>query len=199
VQRQLSWLLLLALALTHTGCVTGQDSKVTCYRLFYADDFARARESCTTAEQQGHAYGSYLLGVMDLQGLAGPKDVARAFARIQRGAEAGISDAQRDLGGLYLNGLGTDADAAKAVSWYEKSAADNNLAAMAILGMLYVNGQGTPVDLPLGMAYIQIAAERGHEPSKRVLQETTGAAELTPEVMARTEVLRKELEQKIKN
>lgn len=196
---RLSKFLFLVLALAHAGCAAGQDSKVTCYRQYYADDFAGARESCAVAEQQGHAYGSYLLGVMDLKGLSGPQDNARGFARVRLGAEAGISDAQRDLGGLYLKGIGTEADAAKAVSWYEKSAADSNLAAMAILGMLYVNGQGVPENLPLGMAYFHIAAERGYEPAKRVLQETAGTAELTPEVMARTEVLRKELAQKIKD
>jgi TPR repeat protein len=190
--------LLLACTATYAGLAAAQDSKVTCYRLFYSNDFAGAREACATAEKQGHAYGSYLLGVMDLKGLSGTKDIASGFARIQLGAQAGISDAQRDLGGLYLNGIGTGVDAAKAFHWYEKSAASNNLPAIAFLGMLYINGQGTSENLPLGIAYMQLAAERGYEPAKRALRETKGDAALTPDLMARAEALRKELAQKIR-
>ena len=192
--------LLLVLALAPACTTSAQESKVSCYRLFYhSKDYAGAREACALAEKQGHAYGSYLLGVIDVQGLDGPKDTARGFERIQRGAEAGISDAQRDLGGLYLNGIGTPADAAKAFLWYEKSAATNNLPAMVFLGMLYMNGNGTSENAPLGLAYVQLAAERGNELAARALREIAGDPELTPELMAQAEVLRKELARRIKN
>jgi uncharacterized protein len=153
---------------------------------------------CETAASDGHAYGKFLLGVMKVKGLAGPKDEAAGIALIAEGAEANISDAQKALGMVYQLGHGVAVNYPKAIYWYKRSVVSNNLIAMLYLGGMYIYGQGVPIDLSRGYAYVSLAAERGNEKAKETIEVLNTLPEFTPEVKKRAEKIREKLSREIK-
>jgi len=173
------------------------DSKLDCYKLFYSREFEAARPACAIAAGDGHAYGKYLLGVMHLRGLAGPKQEKAGMALIAEGAEAGISDAQRDLGMGYRLGVGLPVDYERALYWYKKSAAANNYLAMSELAGMYLLGLGTKEDPERGYAYATLSADRGNEKAKLLLKQIDSSPEITEDFKKRAKKIRDEIESTI--
>jgi len=119
------------------------------YRLGYAhqisDEVTRdvlAAHLFLRAAQQGHAAGTYWLGVMHQRGRGLPKNQARALPYFRIAAEKGHPKAAAMLGWSHRWGKGTPIDYAEALRWYRPAAAMGEVTALASLGQMYYRGQG---------------------------------------------------------
>ena len=70
------------------------------------------------AEDAGHGYAQYYLGLMYLKGQGVTEDAKQAGAWFRRAAEQAIPQAQYRLGELYFEGRGAPKDYEFAYIWY---------------------------------------------------------------------------------
>jgi TPR repeat protein len=91
------------------------------------------------------------------------KDKSRAFANLQKAADAGHADAAGLLGVTLLNGLsGQEKNQAKALTYLAIAAQAGNLEAMKNLGVVFKDGLGTNVSLVTALKWYLIALKGGY-------------------------------------
>jgi hypothetical protein len=96
-----------------------------------AGDHARARRLLTALADAGSAQAAYHLGVMDLDGLGGPRRTDAGIAWLERAAAGGIADAHLRLGLTYADGGSVARDEFLAYMWLWAASELGNEAARA--------------------------------------------------------------------
>lgn len=140
-----------------------------------AQDLEQAAEWYNRAAEGGSPRGQYLVGLAYAEGRGVEQNAETAAAYFARAATQGYAPAQYRLGRAFANGDGVPRDALWAGRWYGKAARKGNADAQFAYGALLAAGDRVPQDLPLGYAYLRLAAENG----------VTAATELLPGVRSR--------------
>ena len=103
----------------------------------------------------------YQLGTSQLGSNAIEKDSAAAAVWLQKAADQGHIDAQRELARAYGSGEGVARDMAKAFHWYEKAAIQGDELSETQLVTAYEKGIGIPRDDAMAMEWRLKTASRG--------------------------------------
>jgi serine/threonine protein kinase len=96
-----------------------------------AGDYARARGVLTGLADAGSAQAAYHLGVMELEGLGGPRRTDAGIAWLERAAAGGVADAHLRLGLTYADGGSVTRDEFLAYMWLWAASELGNEAARA--------------------------------------------------------------------
>ena len=96
-------------------------------------DPGKARSLLTKAAEANSAEAQYQLGVMNADGVGGPKDDAAARAWFEKAAAQNHAGALERMGAFTESGRGGPQDSAAAKAYYEKAAALGNESAKAAL------------------------------------------------------------------
>jgi len=99
-------------------------------------DPGKARVLLTKAAEANSAEAQYQLGVMNADGVGGPKDDAAARAWFEKAAAQNHAGALERMGAFTESGRGGSQDSAAAKAYYEKAAALGNESAKAALKRL---------------------------------------------------------------
>ena len=91
------------------------------------------------------------------------------LSQLQKQADSGDADAQRNLGAMYAKGEGVPKDATKAVEWYGKAAAQGNTDAQVALALMYREGTYAPKDYTKAAEWFQKDAEQGNAVAQTAL------------------------------
>jgi TPR repeat protein len=86
----------------------------------------------------------------------------KAFEYAEKGADAGLSDAQLFLGTAYLDGFVVEQDYKKAEEWFRKAARQGNPEAKNSLAYIYQEGLGVEIDLQKAFKLYKNAAAAGN-------------------------------------
>jgi TPR repeat protein len=131
-----------------------------CRQKYLNLDHAGAAEMCLRAAQAGSSIAMYQLGYDYENGDGVPKDINRAVAWWQKGAEYGNSRAEKALGNAYELGTGgLPQDWVTAVSWWQKSAAQGLAGAEFQLARAYRFGIGVPCNLQTAVEWYEKSAQ----------------------------------------
>lgn len=82
------------------------------------DDLAQARIWFERAARQNFTEAQVEYGVLLVDGVGGPQDVARGFGWVLQAARAGSVQGQLIVSQLYRSGIGTEPDNIEAAAWY---------------------------------------------------------------------------------
>jgi TPR repeat protein len=153
--------------------------------LFYAgSDMAWdvARQWLNSAAEQNHAEALYCLASTGFEPSLGEvawrPPVDKAECRLlQRAAELGSAQAQRDLGAYFSMGdAGFAEDQVQGRHWYLHAAEQGHIDAQYNLGMMLLEGEGGAEDVSAGMAWLVEASKSDDDPAAQE------AAELLSEI-----------------
>jgi TPR repeat protein len=137
--------------------------------------FTEAVRSLRHAADRELPRAQVMLATMYRLGQGVPVDLEESTRLLTRAANRGSADAQNNLGMAYLTGDGVAApDPGKAAVWFERAARQGQVNAQFSLAMLHVRGQGVPVDEALGLAWLEIAAERGFQQAIQAREQLRG-------------------------
>ncbi len=109
----------------------------------------------------GNAEGCNLLGVEYAQGVAVPKDDAKAADLYMRGCGGGMPFACTNLARAYQAGRGVSRDLAQARALFQKACDSGGLLACIDGGLLLMRGIGGPADARQAVANFQRACDAG--------------------------------------
>jgi TPR repeat protein len=173
----------------------GDDNLFAAYRAQFRKHFAATRPGLEAMAGRGIGPADYALGVVDLHGMLGERDVARACARFAAALEKGFSGAKfrhaqciaekeperalaliqeaADAGHVgAMEQLGRfclearPPDVACAQARLERAAREGRLSATTLLGWMHAEGIGGKADPARAARYYREAAEKG-EPTAR--------------------------------
>lgn len=132
----------------------------------------RSFELMTSAANHGHAEAMGGVGFFYANGIAVPKDEAKAVEWFRKGAEAGGPKSQLNLGKMLAEGKGIEKNEEEGKKWI-RAAADQGQpdAAYAMGTILYFGQYGQAVEYAAAYPYLLKAAEAGHPEA----QNTVGA------------------------
>ena len=104
------------------------------------------------ADELGNREASWILGVAYYDGFAG-NDYKKAFAYLNKSAEAGSEKGAYFLATMYESGKGVEKDIAKAFELYKTAADLGNVAATVKMAKAYLTGEGAEKNVSLGARY----------------------------------------------
>jgi uncharacterized protein len=120
-----------------------------------------AKSGKSTAESE------QVLGQAFLLGSVVPKNFQKAVQWYSQAAENGNKDAQNELGFMYFVGNGVEQDLEKGGGFFLKAAYNGLTIAQYNVGIMYYTGRGVKAtDLEKSYAWLNVAAAKGHMPSK---------------------------------
>ena len=134
-----------------------------------SDNFATAALWYRTAMRHGSGFGEAAYGLMLMDGMGVPKDMAKAVKLFRDAGEKGVLIAQNALGYLYAQGNGLPQDTALSLMWYRKAAEQGAPTAQLALGIAYDEGKGVKQDLAQAADWYRKAAAFGIEAAKKRL------------------------------
>ncbi len=134
-----------------------------------SDNFATAALWYKTAMEHGSGFGEAAYGLMLMEGMGVPKDIAKAVSLFQDAGGKGNVIAENTLGYLYANGIGLPQDTALSLAWYRKAAAQGAPTAQLALGIAYEEGKDVQQDLAQAAMWYRKAAAFGIEAAKKRL------------------------------
>lgn len=173
----------------------GEDDLFIAYRAQFRKHFAATRPGLENMAGRGIGAAEFALGVLDLHGMLGERDVARACAHFAAALDKGFGGARfrhaqcieereperalalmreaADSGHVgateQLGRICLEAkppDVACALARLERASREGRLSATTLLGWMHAEGIGGKVDLARAQHYYLEAAERG-EPAAR--------------------------------
>lgn len=124
-------------------------------------DFSKAFDYFTRADEMGVPEASCLLGDMYEYGLWVECNKEKAFSAYQRSANLGYMHAYACLGYTYETGRLAPQDYRKAVEMYEIAANGGSLIAQKRLARMYIDGIGIQANAPRAFELFLKAAEQG--------------------------------------
>lgn len=125
-------------------------------------DFEKARRHlCLAPEDDMDA--SYELGVMQLKGIGGKKDLKKGVKNVLSAAEKGLAMAQCEIAIIYHDGKGVKVDTVQSVKFMQR-AADQGLAkAQHTLGVWHLDGnKGVSYNHKEALRLCTLAAQQGN-------------------------------------
>ncbi len=133
---------------------------------YRGEDIAELREKAT----QGDSKAAYLLGLVNLHGLADTsKSPTVAFNHFKQAAEAGMADAAYQAGLMALEGQGTYRDEAQAIRWLHQAADAGDARALWTLGIMYEQGSRVERNPNEAFGLFKAAADAGVPQAKHNL------------------------------
>lgn len=157
------------------------------YDAYSRGDFARAFELWSEAARQGDMVGMNNLGVLYLEGLGRPKDVATGLAWVRKSADQGYSGAEYNLALHYEDGDGVPRDQKAAVLLYAMAGSKGHAAALREVGLAFRDGRGVPVIPAEAYKWLELAARRGEASAAAERDEV--AKTLSPEKLQRVQAI----------
>lgn len=132
---------------------------------FERGDFASSAAECRKLALAGDIESQTMLGMVLVQGLGIPKNIAEGRSWLERAANAGTgassAKAQHNLGVMYENGIGIPRDSKKAAGWYLRAAENGDVSAQSNIGTMYLNGEGIERNPAKGVQWLTKAAQQG--------------------------------------
>ena len=123
--------------------------------------YEAAKSGKSTAESEQVIGQAFLLGSVV------PKSYQKALQWYSQAAENGNKDAQNELGFMYFVGNGVEQDIEKGGNLFLKAAYNGLTIAQYNVGIMYYTGRGVKAtDLEKSYAWLNVAAAKGHLPSK---------------------------------
>jgi len=119
---------------------------------------AKDVELCLKAISDGEGSRGYLR-----------KSFGERLADWQKGAEAGVGEAQWLLGRCYDEGFGVEKNQVYAISWHLKAAEAGFAAAQSHIGSCYLDGDGVAADPSEAVCWLTKAAQQGYAPAQSYL------------------------------
>jgi hypothetical protein len=132
-------------------------------------DWSKAIEWYTKAEEGGNVIACYRLGVIYQEGRAGTKDPLLAETCYKRCSEVMYTKAMVRLADMYLKGEGVPVRTKAAVKLLSDAANEGSTDAMFRLGELSLTGEGMAKSTANAKKWFQKASYRGHEGAKEAL------------------------------
>lgn len=126
------------------------------------EDYAQAARHLDAACRQGGALGCYDLAVLEHEGLAGPRNLARAAALNRRACDLGNVDGCANLGTQLLTGDGVPADRRRAKPLLERSCRNESPSGCFGLALLQEGLFGGRADTLKGLLALEHACRIGH-------------------------------------
>ncbi|HEY5789374.1 MAG TPA: tetratricopeptide repeat protein [Gammaproteobacteria bacterium] len=183
-------LLLAGAAFAETPCSTRYDEA----RKTRSEAASSAAASeCGALAKRGDPLGQLNLGLLKLDGIGMPQDVAGGVELVRAAADAGLAAAQTRLGRMHLRGDGVAADLGTAAEWFERAANGGDPLAQYELGQLRYTGLGIARDNYEAYRWFSAAAANfarlGNEPRRKLAErkQASAAAQLPAEERARAD------------
>lgn len=140
---------------------------------------AQAIGPCTEAARAGDASAEVLFLAAEIA--QGQRDLATAFALLERAAALGFGPAETRLGDYHLFGLAPGGeDAAQAIARYEAATGLGDPAGMTTLALMYRVGKGVPQDSARMVLLLEQASEAGYHFAQYRLAQTYATGEGIP-------------------
>ncbi|KNC98906.1 ubiquitin ligase complex subunit HRD3 [Spizellomyces punctatus DAOM BR117] len=142
-------------------------------------DNATARQWFERGAIDDNAACLHALGVMNMEGIAGPKDPSKGFKFIQQAAHKENPDAQAYLGELYL-GYGKK-EYQNALKWLQQASSRGHIVALYNLANMYTEGLGVALpNCDVGVRLYKSVAEKGdwHDPIVHQAQADLNAGDM---------------------
>ena len=134
---------------------------------FHGDGVRKSKKKaikyCRLAADKGNVNAQYLMWLYFTENCVS-LDYDEALTYLEKSANAGLPDANRDLGMEYFNDDDTDYDVAFA--YLEYAARKNDAEAQYIIGDCYYCGNGVARNYNEAFRYYKMAAENGHTNAK---------------------------------
>lgn len=125
----------------------------------------------------GYPQAQATLGALYLKGLPGllPRNTKLGISLLSEAVRAKSLTARFNLGMAYLSGDGVPKDSKKAVQWLRVAEGQNFAEAQYTLGVLLIEGkEGLAKSTIEGLAFLQKAANKGHQLAARYLEKRQG-------------------------
>ncbi len=132
-------------------------------------DMAAARAWYEKAAAQENPDGLLALARFLDNGIAGPRDAAKAFDACRRAAVAGSALAMNEIGVRYQKGQGIEPDQIAAIGWFTVAAQRGLPASHVNLGNCYEVGKGVLRDLDMAGSHYAAAAKQNFGPAQYLL------------------------------
>lgn len=117
------------------------------------------------ADKKNNLFSSVLLHEVYRDGIGVTRDSRKAQQYLQKAAEGGDTESQKDWAMLQLNTKNT----AESAKWFKKLAEKGNLTGIYYYGYQLYKGMGVQQDKTLGVDYLQKAANSGMLAGNRML------------------------------
>ena len=127
-------------------------------------DPLRAEQALKTIQNMAdhkHPAAMYLIGKWSEQGYLVPKDPDKAFALLNKAAEANFSLALYEMGVRYMDGNRVPKDEVKGLELIRRGAVLGSVEAQFHLGASYEFGENSPKDEARARQYFRMCATRG--------------------------------------
>ncbi len=145
------------------------------------EDYAVARHEFVEPAQAGDVLAQRYLGLIELQGLAGPRRPEEGVAWLEKAAAQGDVEAGYNLGVAYYLGDGVAQDDARAFTLFEAAARQGHDGATFNLAAMYRDGRGTGRDPGAAVKWFVAAARAGQGEAFHELARIALAEEAAPE------------------
>ena len=147
------------LFISPTAIAGSYEDGIAAYR---AGKYNQAIELLTKAGEDGHAKAQYYLSVLYEGGSGIDKDMQASLKWLQRAAEGGMVEAQRNLGAFYHDDIDNpDDDLDQAIYWYQHAASQGDLTGQLRLGILLDREKNTTHDHREAIRWYLLAARQG--------------------------------------
>jgi TonB family protein len=156
-------------------------------------DPARALDLIRRAADKDFGPALYEIGVMNVRGEGVARDTEKGLRLLRKASELGSVQAQYFLGGEYETGGMVAPDAEQARHYFRLCAAAGQLMCQFRLAKLMLAVPDRS-DYVQAIAWLQLAAEKGHVESKQML--AVEKPKMTPEQVTEADRLRAHLERK---
>lgn len=120
-------------------------------------DYEAAERELGPLARDGDAKAQYALGIIHLNGLAGPPSPDLAATWLRKSAEQGYLQAQTELARMYREGDGVAQDFGAMARWYGLAAEQGDVGAQLFLADSYAYGYGVEVDHVRAYMWYEIA------------------------------------------
>jgi TPR repeat protein len=121
----------------------------------------QALKAIQSMADRKHPAAMYLIGKWSEQGYLVPKDPDKAFALLNKAAEANFSVALFEMGIKYVDGKHVPKDEAKGLELIRRGAVLGSVEAQFHLGASYEFGENFPKDEARARQYFRMCAKRG--------------------------------------
>ncbi len=162
-----------------------------------AQNIEEALRICRPLADRGHVGASYLVGMCSAFGLSTKQDLDAARRFFETAARGEHPSALFELGVMFNEGTWGEPDNAAAIAHFERSARLGALGGIMSYGEMLLNGIGRDKDFVEGIAWVGLAADRGSDDAKQMMEyfgnDKSVSAQDRERVKARTAELVREI------
>ncbi|MFI4897594.1 MAG: tetratricopeptide repeat protein [Phycisphaerales bacterium JB059] len=135
-----------------------------------AQDFETALRLARPLAEQGHVGANYLVAMCSAFGLGTTQDLGVAKRSFETAARGDHPSALFELGAMAHEGAFGERNDQAAIGYFERSAKLGSLGGIMSYGEMLLNGLGREADFVEGIAWVGVAAKRGHADAKELIE-----------------------------